>query len=77
LEWSVALAFRDGRIGSEPVQDSLYFDQDEARLKAWRNDEWHFIGIRAKATIKIPYGANPECWITSEIFSPGLWGIEI
>ena len=57
-------------------QDPLYFDQDEARLKAWRNDEWHFIGIRAKAIVKIPYGPNPECWIASEVFSPGLWGIE-
>ena len=50
--------------------------QDEARLDAWRKDEWHFLGIRAKATIKIPYGANPDCWITSEVLSPGLWGIE-
>jgi hypothetical protein len=38
-------------------------------------DEWHFLGIRAKATIKIPYGTNPDCWITSEFSSPGLWGI--
>jgi hypothetical protein len=57
-------------------QDPDYREQDEARLKAWRNNEWHFIGIRAKATIKIPYGTNPECWITSELLSPGLWCIE-
>lgn len=57
-------------------QDPDYREQDEARLKAWRDDEWRFIAILAKATIKIPYGANPECWITSELFSPGLWGIE-
>jgi hypothetical protein len=57
-------------------QNPDYRAQDEARLKAWRNDEWHFVGIRAKATIKIPYGTNPECWITSELLSPGLWGIE-
>ncbi len=57
-------------------QDPDYRQQDEARLRAWRNDEWHFIGIRAKAVIKIPHGTNPECWITSELFSPGLWGIE-
>ena len=57
-------------------QDPDYRAQGEARLKAWRDDEWHFLGIRAKATIKIPYGSNPQCWITSELFSPGLWGIE-
>jgi hypothetical protein len=48
----------------------------KARLKAWRNDEWHFVGIRAKATLKIPYGSNPDCRITTELSSPGLWGIE-
>ena len=57
-------------------QDPAYRRQDEARLKAWRNDEWHFVGIRARATIKIPHGSNPECWITTELVSPGLWGIE-
>jgi hypothetical protein len=57
-------------------QDPAYREQDEARLQAWRNDEWYFVGIRARATIKIPYGGNPECWITAELLSPGLWGIE-
>jgi hypothetical protein len=46
----------------------------EDRLKAWRNDEWRFVGIRAKATVKIPYGISHECWIRSELLSPGLWG---
>jgi hypothetical protein len=57
-------------------QDPEYHEQDQARLKAWRDDEWHFVGIRAKATIKIPHSSNPECWITSELLSPGLWGVE-
>jgi hypothetical protein len=58
-------------------QDPDYREQDEARLKAWRDDEWDFVGIRARATIRIPYGTiNPDCWITSEVLSPGLWGIE-
>jgi len=41
-------------------QDPDYREQDEARLKAWRNNDWHFLGIRAKATINIPLGTNPE-----------------
>jgi hypothetical protein len=57
-------------------QDPAYRGQDEARLKAWRNDEWRFVGIRARATIKIPHGSNPACWIIAELLSPGLWGIE-
>jgi len=36
----------------------------------------HFVGIRARAAIKIPSGSNPDCWITAELSSPGLWGIE-
>lgn len=57
-------------------QDPDYRDQDNARLAAWHQDEWHFVGICARATIKIPYGVNPQCWITAELQSPGLWGIE-
>ena len=57
-------------------QDPDYRQQDEARLAAWRNEDWHFVGIRARATIKLPHGSNPECWTTSKLLSPGLWGIE-
>jgi hypothetical protein len=57
-------------------QDPRYCEQDEARLDAWRKGQWHFVGIRAKATIKFPYGDNPDCWITSELLSPGLWSVE-
>ena len=31
---------------------------------------------RPRHDLKIPYGINPRCWITSELLSPGLWGIE-
>ena len=57
-------------------QDQDYRTQDQARLDAWRNGEWHFVGVRARAIIKIPHGMNPQCWITSGLLSPGLWGIE-
>ena len=48
-------------------QDPDYREQDQARLDAWLNDEWRFLGIRAKATIKIPTasipiaGSSPNC----------------
>jgi hypothetical protein len=57
-------------------QDPIYRQEDQARLDAWLNDEWHFVGIRAKGRISIPYGTNTKSWILSEIHSPGLWGIE-
>jgi hypothetical protein len=57
-------------------QDPDYRAQDQARLDAWRAGEWHFLGVRARATIKVPHGINLQCWITSELLSPGLWGIE-
>jgi hypothetical protein len=58
-------------------QDPEYREQDYARLKAWRNDEWHFVGIDPRqGHHQNPTGSNPECWITSELLSPGLWGIE-
>ena len=57
-------------------QDPAYCGEDQIRLDAWRNDEWHFVAIRAKARIAIPYGTNPACIITTELRSPGLWGIE-
>jgi dipeptidase len=57
-------------------QDQNYQQEDQRRLEAWRNGDWHFIGIRAKAQIKIPYGTNPDCWIISKLLSPGLWGVE-
>lgn len=47
--------------------------QDLARLAAYRRGEWHYIGIRAVATIWIQrdnYRTNYE------ITSPGVWGIE-
>lgn len=53
-----------------------YTEQDQARLAAWRNDEWSFVGVRAQATIKTPYGINPKCWISTTLMSPGLWGVE-
>lgn len=45
----------------------------DARMRAWECGEWRYVGVRAKAEIKIPHGHD---WIVSHISSPGLWGIE-
>ena len=46
---------------------------DLKRRDAWRAGEWDYVGVIARATIKIPYGAAS---ITATIDSPGLWGVE-
>lgn len=55
--------------------DTSYLEQEgwEDRLDQYRRGVFLFCGVRAVATIAIPYGHD---WITTEISSPGLWGIE-
>lgn len=43
------------------------------RLAAYQRDEWHMIGIRAKATICVQ---RLGCSTSYELTSPGLWGVE-
>jgi hypothetical protein len=57
-------------------QDPRYREEDQARLDAWRSGDWSFVGVRAKAILRFPYGTNPVCWTTSELLSPGLWSVE-
>lgn len=48
-------------------------DDDAARIEAWRDGCWHFVGIRAKATILIVRNGHG---VFHEMTSAGLWGIE-
>ena len=57
-------------------QDEDYRQEDQARLDAWKNNDWYFVGVRAKAEIRIPNGVNEDCWILSSMETPGLWAIE-
>ena len=71
----------------EQIEDSdgdlSYLEQDcfdgpgetdgPARIAAYKRGEWHFIGVRAVATIWI----QRDNWRTSyTLESPGCWGIE-
>ena len=59
--------------GLPPEYITKYEAQDAERLAAYYKGEWHFIGIRAVATIKVAH----VCSTTSyQIKSAGLWGIE-
>lgn len=55
--------------GCSPEEMRKYIAQDYARAEARNNGGWHYIGIRAEATIKI--GDTLQT-----ISSGGLWGIE-
>lgn len=56
-------------INSKDSEERKYALQDKKRLEAYYNDEWYFIGIQAKAEIRIN-------GISQVITSGGLWGIE-
>jgi hypothetical protein len=46
----------------------------EARMRAWENGAWNFIGVQARVRIMVPVGGNSfACY---ELTSPGLWSIE-
>lgn len=44
-----------------------------ARLQALMNDDWHYIGVRAAATITVIQAGYETSY---ELLSPGLWGVE-
>lgn len=48
-------------------------EKAQKRMRDWEHGYWQFIGVRAVASIKVPYGRD---WIVTRIKSPGLWGIE-
>ncbi len=55
-------------------QDPEYQEQDQERLEAWERGDWSFIGIQAKATIRVPAGGTSFAIYT--LTSPGLWSVE-
>lgn len=64
----------DGNPRDYLFQDGDYYcEQDQARLDAWYRDEWHFIGIRARANVTI---VKNSVGFSFSLDSPGLWGIE-
>jgi hypothetical protein len=43
------------------------------RLRAFQGNEWHFIGVRAKAIVEV---VQAQTAVRYEFLSPGLWGVE-
>lgn len=54
-------------------QDPDYQAEDQARLDAFYEGDWRFVGVRAKAIIVI---VRHNTATRYELASPGLWGIE-
>lgn len=64
-----------GYVGDIPKEEFLkQAGAAVARMAAWENGDWNYIGIRAKATIKLPIGQGSI--ITYTLESAGLWGVE-
>lgn len=55
--------------------DASWLEQDDFadRLAEYRAGDFSFVGVRATALIRVPYGKD---FIETRISSPGLWGIE-
>lgn len=59
---------------NESAEDTRkYIRQDYARMQAYNNSDWHYLGIFAQAIVSIPSGASA---VQSKIRSGALWGIE-
>lgn len=58
--------------------DPAQFDHEqakaEARMKAWHDDVWYYLGVIARAHIMVPSGQGS--FVTYTLDSPGIWGIE-
>jgi len=59
------------RVMYDQDPDPSYLEQDEftERLEAYRNDAFHFVGIRVEASVVVN-------GVAQKITSGGLWGIE-
>lgn len=60
--------------GVSPEDRAEYETQDKARLAAYNLGRWWFVGIKACAMIVM--FCNSANWLTNEVSSGGLWGIE-
>lgn len=63
---------------ADPAEREKYKTEDAKRLAAYRKGDWHFVGIRAKALIRVDTytGERLSYTVFHELTSPGLYGIE-
>lgn len=72
----VTVTFTRETVVDDDDGDTSYLC-DATRLAAYRRGDWSFIGIRAKATIRIDYDQGHGRYSSfHELTSPGLYGIE-
>lgn len=64
-----------GYIGAgNEAEFQKQLDAAHARMAAWNEGVWNYVGVRAKAVMSIPIGVRDVCTYTLK--SAGLWGIE-
>lgn len=59
----------------DAAERQKYLAQDAARLAAYKRGDWHYIGVRARATITIHDSVDRSTW-QHDLTSCGLWGVE-
>lgn len=61
-----------GNVSDEEFEAA--WKRAQARMDAWENGEWNWVGVQARVRIMVPVGGNSfACY---ELTSPGLWSIE-
>lgn len=61
----------------DDAERARYKAEDAKRVAAYHNGDWHFVGIRAKAMIRIDHeNGNQRYSYFHELTSCGIFGIE-
>lgn len=56
---------------ASPDTDRLMFSYSPEQVAAWKRDEWHFVGVRARLVIH-----DWNTGVTKTIETAGLWHVE-
>jgi hypothetical protein len=67
------VTMRDHDSIPEPADGENFTPREASRAQSFVWEIWHYVGVKARATVTIPYGAS---FISTVIESPGIWGIE-
>lgn len=73
--WPSGTASEDGYIGTDdPKALEIAWNNADARMAAFENGDWTWVGVQARVRIMVPVGGTSfACY---ELTSPGLWSIE-
>jgi len=72
-----ALEDPDRYLGEAENDVLNYRAQDRDRIDAYNRGEWYFVGVVAKATVRLYFDSHPDgTYQIVELPSAGIWGVE-